>query len=78
MIVETCVAKCLCVCVCGDFVRTVGEDGIKLMEDYGSMSPEQMSVLLFRSLGALGARGKCFLMLLVSLLFAFFLLIPST
>ncbi|CAI5703552.1 unnamed protein product [Peronospora effusa] len=54
----------------------VGEDGIKLMEDYGNMSPEQMSVLLFRSMGALGARGKCFLIFLVLLLFAFFLLIP--
>ncbi|KAJ8554757.1 hypothetical protein ON010_g9724 [Phytophthora cinnamomi] len=54
----------------------VGEDGIKLMEDYGNMSPEEMSILLFRSMGAFGARGKCVLILLVSLLFAFFLLIP--
>lgn len=56
----------------------MGEDGIKLMEDYGNMSPEEMSILLFRSMGAFGARGKCVLILLVSLLFAFFLLIPST
>ncbi|KAG7379014.1 hypothetical protein PHYPSEUDO_009146 [Phytophthora pseudosyringae] len=54
----------------------VGEDGIKLMEDYGNMSPEEMSTLLFRSMGAFGAKGKCVLILLVSLLFAFFLLIP--
>ncbi|ETK82156.1 hypothetical protein F441_12659 [Phytophthora nicotianae CJ01A1] len=54
----------------------VGEDGIKLMEDYGNMSPEEMSILLFRSMGAFGARGKCVLILLVSLLFGFFLLIP--
>lgn len=54
----------------------VGEDGIKLMEDYGNMSPEEMSILLFRSMGAFGARGKCVLILLVSLLFAFFLIIP--
>lgn len=56
----------------------MGEDGIKLMEDYGNMSPEEMSILLFRSMGAFGARGKCLLILLVSLLFGFFLLIPST
>ncbi|KAL4117881.1 hypothetical protein PRIC2_010210 [Phytophthora ramorum] len=54
----------------------VGEDGIKLMEDYSNMSPEEMSTLLFRSMGAFGAKGKCVLILLVSLLFAFFLLIP--
>ncbi|OWZ22480.1 hypothetical protein PHMEG_0002825 [Phytophthora megakarya] len=54
----------------------VGEDGIKLMEDYGNMSPEEMSILLFRSMGAFGAKGKCVLISLVSLLFAFFLLIP--
>ncbi|TDH72102.1 hypothetical protein CCR75_001252 [Bremia lactucae] len=54
----------------------VGEDGIKLMEDYGNMSPEEMSMLLFRSMGAVGAKGKCILILLVSALFAFFLLIP--
>ncbi|POM81765.1 DnaJ like subfamily A member 2 [Phytophthora palmivora] len=54
----------------------VGEDGIKLMEDYGNMNPEEMSILLFRSMGAFGAKGKCVLILLVSLLFAFFLLIP--
>jgi hypothetical protein len=59
-------------------VCRVGEDGIKLMEDYGNMSPDEMSILLFRSLGAFGAKGKCILILLVSLLFAFFLLIPST
>ncbi|ETN05540.1 hypothetical protein, variant 3 [Phytophthora nicotianae INRA-310] len=46
------------------------------MEDYGNMSPEEMSILLFRSMGAFGARGKCVLILLVSLLFGFFLLIP--
>ncbi|RLN93603.1 hypothetical protein BBJ28_00019574 [Nothophytophthora sp. Chile5] len=56
----------------------VGEDGIKLMEDYGNMSPEEMSVLLFRSMGAFGAKGKCVLILLVTLLFSFFLIIPST
>lgn len=54
----------------------VGEDGIKLMEDYGNMSPEEMSVLLFRSMGAFGTKGKCVLISLVSLLFAFFLIIP--
>ncbi|CAH0478633.1 unnamed protein product [Peronospora belbahrii] len=54
----------------------VGEDGIKLMEDYGNMSPEQMSILLFRSMGALGIKGKCVLIFLVTLLFVFFLLIP--
>ncbi|KAI9917063.1 hypothetical protein PsorP6_018233 [Peronosclerospora sorghi] len=54
----------------------VGEDGIKLMEDYGSMSPEEMSILLFRSMGAFGVKGKFVLILLVSLLFGFFLLIP--
>lgn len=48
------------------------------MEDYGNMSPEQMSVLLFRSLGMFGAKGKCFLISLLTLLFGFFLIIPST
>ena len=56
----------------------MGEDGIKLMEDFGSMSPEELSILIFRSMGAFGAGGKCALIFVVSLLFAFFLLIPST
>ncbi|KAL7681658.1 putative transmembrane Fragile-X-F-associated protein [Plasmopara halstedii] len=54
----------------------VGEDGIKLMEDYGSMSPEQMSMLLFRSMGAFGTKGKCVLILLVALIFGLMLMIP--
>jgi hypothetical protein len=36
-----------------------------------------MSVLLFRSLGMFGAKGKCFLITVVTLLFGFFLIIPS-
>lgn len=46
------------------------------MENYGNMSPEEMSAALFRSLGAFGARGKCLLISVVTLLFSFFLIIP--
>jgi len=38
---------------------------------------QEMSVLLFRSLGMFGAKGKCFLITVVTLLFGFFLIIPS-
>uniref|UniRef100_K3X1J6 J domain-containing protein n=1 Tax=Globisporangium ultimum (strain ATCC 200006 / CBS 805.95 / DAOM BR144) TaxID=431595 RepID=K3X1J6_GLOUD len=53
-----------------------GEDGIKLMENYGNMSAEEMSAVLFRSLGAFGAKGKLLLISAVTLLFSFFLIIP--
>lgn len=37
-----------------------------------------MSAVLFRSLGAFGAKGKLLLITVVTLLFSFFLIIPST
>ncbi|DAZ95656.1 TPA: hypothetical protein N0F65_002453 [Lagenidium giganteum] len=53
-----------------------GEDGVKLMENFGNMSPEEMSMALFRSMGAIGVRGKCLLIMAVTFLFSFFLIIP--
>jgi curved DNA-binding protein CbpA len=54
-----------------------GEDGVKLMENYASMGSEELLAAFFASLGAIGSQGKCLLMLGISLLFGFFLIIPS-
>ncbi|TMW65269.1 hypothetical protein Poli38472_007911 [Pythium oligandrum] len=53
-----------------------GEDGVKLMENYGNMGPEEMAAAMFSSLGAFGPKGKAILMLVITLLFGFFLIIP--
>ncbi|KAJ0405008.1 hypothetical protein ATCC90586_001741 [Pythium insidiosum] len=53
-----------------------GEDGIKIMENYGNMGPEEMMAALFASLGAFGPKGKCALISVITLLFSFFLIIP--
>ncbi|KAL0587406.1 hypothetical protein ABG067_003025 [Albugo candida] len=55
----------------------MGEDGVKLMENVGNLSPEEMLAALFGSLNAVGVKGKCFMMLLIASLFSFFLIIPS-
>lgn len=53
-----------------------GEDGVKIMENFGQMSPEEMMTAFFRSLGAFGMKGKCLLISAITLLFSFFLIIP--
>nr|CCA14392.1 conserved hypothetical protein [Albugo laibachii Nc14] len=54
----------------------MGEDGVKLMENAGNLSPEEMLAALFGSLNAVGVKGKCLLMLFIASFFSFFLIIP--
>lgn len=53
-----------------------GEDGVKIMENYGNMGIEELLNTLLSALGAIGTTGRALLMLGITLLFSFFLIIP--
>jgi len=55
---------------------TMGEDGIKIYEDYGSMGPTELAELMFRSFLASGLGARALVVGILLLVVGFFLLIP--
>ena len=55
----------------------MGEDGLKMVDQFGDLSPDELTSMMFRSLIASGPQGKCMMLSVVMVFFAFFLLIPS-
>lgn len=57
---------------------TMGEDGVKLMEDFSSLNPEEFSNLFLKSLLMSGSKGKLVVLGIFFVTCGFLLSIPST
>jgi hypothetical protein len=54
----------------------MGEDGIKLVNSYGDLGPDELLMAILGSLGASGPMGRCIIFTFFSLFLGFFLSIP--
>src|SRR5690242_12204276 len=54
----------------------MGEDGLKVMEEFDNLDPETFSVLLMRSFLASSKKARCLFMLVIMLLVGFMTLFP--
>ncbi|ETW10469.1 hypothetical protein H310_00766 [Aphanomyces invadans] len=59
-----------------DIYDMMGEDGVKLVHQYGDLRPDELLVAMLNSLAQSGPLGKCIIFSFVAVFVGFFILIP--